>query len=145
MEPQAVTLTSTRRFAASPAEIWAAYADPARLAQWWGPNGFRNTFRTFDFRTGGTWTYVMHSPDGHDFDGHRVFRELVAPERIVMRHTGAMHNFLMTVTLAEADGGTDMTWVLDFDPDLETYKFQDIILAANEENFDRLAAHLAAE
>jgi uncharacterized protein YndB with AHSA1/START domain len=139
-----LSLTSTRRFAAKPAAIWAAYADPQRLAQWWGPNGFRNTFNSFDFRPGGTWTYVMHGPDGGDFDGHRTFLELSEPERIVMRHTGSMHDFLMTVILEEASNGTDMTWVLDFDPDPDTFKIKDIILAANEENFDRLADHLAA-
>ncbi len=136
-------LTSTRRIAATPAAIWAAYADPERLAQWWGPKGFRNTFNSFDFRPGGTWTYVMHGPDGGDFDGHRTFLEVVEPERIVMRHTGSMHNFLMTVILDAAGGETDMTWVLDFDPDPHTHQLRDIILAANEENFDRLADHLA--
>jgi uncharacterized protein YndB with AHSA1/START domain len=142
---EGLSLTSTRRFAAPPAAIWAAYAEPERLAQWWGPKGFSNTFRTFDFRPGGTWTYVMHGPDGRDFDGHRTFLEVVEPKRIVMRHTGAMHNFLMTVIFKAADSETDMTWALDFDPDPETFKLKDIILAANEENFDRLAAHLAAE
>lgn len=144
MEAQGLSLTCTRRFAATPAAIWAAYAEPMRLAQWWGPKGFSNTFNSFDFRPGGTWTYVMHGPDGGDFKGHRTFLEVVEPTRIVMRHTGSMHNFLMTVILEDAGVGTDMTWVLDFDPDPHTHQLKDIILNANEENFDRLADHLAA-
>ena len=142
MTPDIMTLTSRRRLSASPAEVWAAYADPARLSEWWGPNGFRTTTHAFDFRPGGAWDYVMHGPDGQDFGGHRIFREIVAPSRLVARHEGSMHDFTMTVLLDEADGATDMTWMLDFDPNPSNEGLRDIILAANEENFDRLAAHL---
>ena len=142
MTPDIMTLTSRRRLSASPAEVWAAYADPARLSEWWGPNGFRTTTHAFDFRPGGAWDYVMHGPDGQDFGGHRIFREIVAPSRLVARHEGSMHDFTMTVLLDEADGATDMTWMLDFDPNPSNEGLRDIILAANEENFDRLAAYL---
>ncbi len=142
MSEERMILTSRRRLSAPPAEVWVAYADPARLAAWWGPNGFRTTTRAFDFRVGGAWDYVMHGPDGQDFGGHRTFREIAAPSRLVARHEGSMHDFTMTVLLDEADGGTDMTWVLDFDPNPSNDGLRDIILAANEENFDRLDAHL---
>ena len=144
MSEDRMLLTSRRRLAASPDEVWAAYADPERLAQWWGPNGFRTTTRTFDFRTGGTWDYVMHGPDGQDFGGHRTFLEVVEPSRLVARHEGLLHDFLMTVRLDAVEGGTDMTWELDFDPNPSNQGLRDIILAANEENFDRLEACLKA-
>jgi uncharacterized protein YndB with AHSA1/START domain len=35
----------------TPDEIYDAFADPARLAKWWGPDGFTNTFEIFEFRT----------------------------------------------------------------------------------------------
>lgn len=142
MTQDVMTLTSRRRLSASPDEVWAAYADPARLAEWWGPNGFRTTTQAFDFRDGGVWDYVMHGPDGQDFGGHRIFREIAAPSRLVARHEGSMHDFTMTVVLEEADGDTDMTWVLDFDPNPSNEGLRDIILAANEQNFDRLETHL---
>ena len=33
------TLTTGRVLAATPTEVLAAFADPERLARWWGPNG----------------------------------------------------------------------------------------------------------
>jgi uncharacterized protein YndB with AHSA1/START domain len=47
------TFTTTREIPASPAAVFAAFQDPARLARWWGPNGFTTTFETFEFRPGG--------------------------------------------------------------------------------------------
>lgn len=137
-----MNLTSRRHLKASPADIWAAFADPARLAVWWGPNGFRTDTHAFDLRQGGHWSFTMHGPDGNSFDGDRTFTEVAPPSRLVARHEGAMHGFLMTVLLDAAEGGTAMTWELDFDPDPSNAGLRDIILKANEENFDRLAVHL---
>lgn len=137
-------LTSRRRLSATPETVWAAFADADRLGKWWGPNGFSTTTRHFDFRQGGTWDYVMHSPDGQDFPGHRTFTEIAAPLRLVARHEGSMHDFTMAVTLEPAGDGTEMAWVLDFDPHPSNAALKDIILGANEENFDRLEAHLAS-
>ena len=39
-----------RHFAAPPAAVFAALAAPDRLARWWGPDGFANTFDVFDFQ-----------------------------------------------------------------------------------------------
>lgn len=141
---EAMSLTSRRKLSTAPATVWAAFADPDRLAAWWGPNGFHTTTQVFDFRTGGRWSYVMHGPDGQDFGGDRTFVEVTEPSRLVARHEGAMHNFLMTVLLEPADDGANMTWLLDFDPHPSNESLRDIILTANEENFDRLEAHLAA-
>src|SRR5580700_6172332 len=47
--------------------VFAAWTDPKHLSQWWGPNGFTTTTSSFDFRPGGIWRFVMHGPDGRDY------------------------------------------------------------------------------
>lgn len=41
-------------------------------------------FRTIDLRPGGVFFHCMRSPEGRDFWGKGVFREIVVPERIVL-------------------------------------------------------------
>lgn len=53
--------------AAPRGRVFDAFADPARLAQWWVPAGFTNTVTEFDFRPGGAWRLVMRAPDGAEF------------------------------------------------------------------------------
>lgn len=43
-------------------KIFEAFRNPGLLAQWWGPEGFTNTFHTFDFRPDGVWEFIMHGP-----------------------------------------------------------------------------------
>lgn len=68
--------------------LWEAWTDPARLAVWWGPRGFRTTTHTMDFRVGGIWRYTMHGPDGTDYPNLIAFREIEKPERVVYDHSG---------------------------------------------------------
>jgi len=73
----------TRVFDAPRDLVWRAHSESERLAQWWGPKGFRLHSVKLDFRPGGVFHYGMRSPDGHDIWGRIVYREIVAPERIV--------------------------------------------------------------
>lgn len=36
-----------REIPASPSSVFSAFQDPSRLARWWGPDGFTNTFQTW--------------------------------------------------------------------------------------------------
>jgi uncharacterized protein YndB with AHSA1/START domain len=133
-------VVSSRVFPYSREELFSAFADPNRLARWWGPRGFRNTFAVCDFRAGGEWRFTMHGPDGTDFPNHSVFEE-VAPERIVIRHVSE-ERFTMTVTLDEEDGGTRLTWAMRFERAEVCRQIRGIVVPANEQNFDRLEAEL---
>ena len=42
--------------------------------------------RAFEFRAGGEWEFVMHGPDGTDYQEWILFREIVPPERIELLH-----------------------------------------------------------
>ncbi len=136
-------IISSRLLAAPPDLVFQAYSDPKRLARWWGPNGFTNTFHEFNFHPNGTWRYDMRGPDGTIYPNKSVFEE-VTPERIVLRHLEPMHHFVMTMTLAAESGGhTRLTWRMTHDSPEECAKVRPFVPRCNEENLDRLEAELA--
>lgn len=135
-------IVSTRTFAVPRERVFEAFHDPVRLARWWGPRGFRNTFEVFDPRPGGAWRSVLHGPDGVDYPNESVFLAVEAPARIVLRHVSGDHPFELTITLDEEGGGTRVTWRMRHDTAEHCAKVRSIVTRANEENFDRLAAEL---
>jgi uncharacterized protein YndB with AHSA1/START domain len=72
----------TRLIRSAPARVWAAWTDPTRVSDWWGPVGFSTTTSDWDLRPGGEWRFVMHGPDGTDY-GNRVRFETIVPERLL--------------------------------------------------------------
>ena len=120
-------------------QVFQAFADPARLARWWGPNGFTSTFTTFDFRPGGLWRFVMHGPDGANYQNECVFREVVAPERIVLEHLGEVHHFFLTITFTAQGGRTLVGWRQVFDTAEHKERIAKVVVEANEQNLSRLA------
>ena len=73
----------TRILDAPRALVFRTWIEPAHVARWWGPRGF-TTSCAIDARPGGAYRLVMRSDDGVEYPIAGVFRELVAPERIVM-------------------------------------------------------------
>jgi uncharacterized protein YndB with AHSA1/START domain len=110
-----------------------------------------------DVRPGGVVHFCMRSPEGRDYWGRWVFREIVPPERIVFTDTFADEEgnpveparyempdwpfeTLVTVTLTEDQGKTTLT----------LHHAVDLSLAESigamqgwSESLDRLAAELA--
>jgi uncharacterized protein YndB with AHSA1/START domain len=119
-----------------------AYRDPEQLKLWWGPNGFTNTFQSFDFRPGGAWTHTMHGPDGTDYRNESEFVEM-GPERIVVDHLRPMHRFRLTMSFDDLGDSTRVTWHMRFETAEECEKVRPWVEAGNEQNLDRLTAHLA--
>ena len=66
--------------------VFEAFTRVQHLSRWWGPEGFSTTTRSFEFRVGGDWDFVMHGPDGTDYQEWITWREIVPPERIALRH-----------------------------------------------------------
>ena len=137
-------IITSRVFPASRVELFQAFSDPARLAQWWGPVGFTNTFHEFDFRVGGAWRFTMRGPDGAAYAMDKQFAEIVRPERIVLRHSQPGHDFNLAMTFVARGEGTEVTWRMRFDDPAEGERLRAFLGPANEQNFDRLAAHLSA-
>jgi uncharacterized protein YndB with AHSA1/START domain len=115
-EPRAII--GTREFDAPRALVFSVWTDPKHLAQWWGPHGFTTTTHSFEFRPGGVWRFVMHGPDGRDYQNRVTFEEIVPPERIVYRHGGGDDvepvQFRTTVLLEDLGSRTRITWRGEF-------------------------------
>jgi uncharacterized protein YndB with AHSA1/START domain len=116
--PDAATIIGIREFDAPRDLVFSAWTDPKHLAQWWGPNGFTTTTYSFDMRPGGIWRFVMHGPDGRDYQNLVTFEEVVPPERLVYRHGGSDDvepvQFKQTVVFEDLGGRTRITWRGDF-------------------------------
>ena len=122
--------------------VWKAWTDPVHLARWWGPKGFTNTFHQFDLRPGGEWVFVMHGPDGANFDNKSVFVEIVPQERIVFDHL-SKPQFRVTASFEENIGRTDVTFRMTFKSADECAVLRAFVTKANEQNFDRIEDELA--
>jgi len=105
----------TRVFDAPRALLWKAWTDPKMLAQWFGPRGFTSSVPELDVRVGGALRIIMHGPDGNDYPMKGVFREVVAPERLVFTNIAidTQGNHLLegetAVEFAEKNGKTILT------------------------------------
>ncbi len=139
---EARTLATHRVLRATPEAIWRAWIEPERLARWWGPAGFTNTFEIFEPVPGGTWKFVMHGPNGADYPNESRFVELVPGERFVFDHV-VPPLFRMRVTFEPVAEGTRVEWRMLF-ADADTCdRVRAIVVEANEQNLDRLEDELA--
>jgi uncharacterized protein YndB with AHSA1/START domain len=66
--------------------VFEAFTDVRHLSRWWGPDGFSTTTRSFEFRVGRVWDFVMHGPDGADYQEWILWTEIVPPEAITLLH-----------------------------------------------------------
>jgi uncharacterized protein YndB with AHSA1/START domain len=133
----------TREFDAPRQRVWKAWTEAERLKQWWGPAGFKVHTCKVDLRPGGVFLYGMKAPDGSDMWGKFVYREIVAPERLVFivsfsdpkggvtRHPSSPDwplEMLSTVTFREQGGKTKITvqWLPhDSSTELERKTFEE--------------------
>ncbi|TXK76134.1 SRPBCC family protein [Paenibacillus sp. N3.4] len=133
-------LVSRRKIGAPRNLVYRAWTEPELLAQWWGPNGFTNTFHSFDLSLGGVWEYTMHGPNGVDYPNRSILQE-IGPECIVLRHESSPH-FILTATFEDVDGGTEITFRQTFETEKEYNNLKPICEEANEQNLDRLGSLL---
>ena len=135
------TFNHSRDIPATPAQVFAAISNPERLARWWGPNGFTNTFSDFDFKTGGKLSLVMHGPDGANYPNDNVFGEIIPNQKVVVEHP-MQPVFRLTIELAPSSTGTLVTWAQTFQSDDVARQIEHIVVPANDENLQRLQAEV---
>jgi uncharacterized protein YndB with AHSA1/START domain len=103
-------IAAVRIFDAPRDLVWKVWTDPEHVVQWWGPNGFTTTTYSMEVKPGGVWRFVMHGPDGRDYQNKITYLEVVKPERLVYKHGGDKEvepvNFHVTVTFRELGGKT---------------------------------------
>jgi len=147
-------LTITRIFDAPRELAWKAWTEPEWLKKWWGPQHFTAPVVRNDFRAGGKYLYCMRSPEGKDYWGTGVYREIIPMERLVLTdsfadekgnvvsasHYGMGEDFplelLVTVTFEAIGKRTKMILRHEGIPEGQ---MKEMTLAGWSESFDKLA------
>lgn len=132
------TFSTSREMPARVEEVFAAISDPTRLARWWGPAGFTNTFGICEFKTGGRWLFVMHGPDGKNYPNENVFAEIEVQRKVVIQHVSEPR-FRLTIELTPSAAGTYLAWSQAFEDEAVARNIEHIVVPSNEQNLDRLA------
>ncbi len=117
----------TRSFNAPRRLLWQAWSDVEHLKHWHAPAGCEIEFKRFDFREGGEFLSCIRNPAFGECWCLGTYMEIAEPERIVykMAMADADGNLIssaaaghvsewpdetvVTLTFAEADGGTLLT------------------------------------
>ena len=128
--------------------VFEAWTDPKQVVQWWGPRGFTTTIHEMDVRPGGVWRFVMHGPDGTDYDNKVVFVEVEKPDRLVYNHgpegQSDIKPFHVTVTFDEEEGKTRLTLRMVAESPAERDRMIEFgALEGGNQTLERLAEYLA--
>jgi uncharacterized protein YndB with AHSA1/START domain len=117
VEARLLEVSLTRRIAAPPEVVFAAWTDPKHLAEWWGPKGFTNPVCEADARVGGVIRIDMRGPDGVVYPMTGRFLQIDRPHRLVFtaspidEHGEPVMEVLNTVTFAKIDRGTEVSLI----------------------------------
>ena len=82
-DPDALALTLTAEFDASPERVWQLWADPRQLERWWGPPTYPATFTAHHLAPGSHVEYHMTGPKGDEWHGYWDVVEVDPPGRLV--------------------------------------------------------------
>jgi uncharacterized protein YndB with AHSA1/START domain len=136
-----------RVFDAPRALVYRTWIEAKHLAHWWGPDGFTLTIHEMDVRPGGVWRYVMHGPDGVDYENEVVYDVIDEPVRLVFTHTGDAAPHQTTVTYAEVSGKTEVTVRMVFPSAAELKRVVERYGAVEglKQTLGRLAAYVAKD
>jgi uncharacterized protein YndB with AHSA1/START domain len=141
-------LVITRLFDAPRHLVFQAWTEPDRAARWWGPHGFITTYCDMDVRQGGAFRVCVRSPAGVEHWKQGIYREVVAPERLVFTFAWEDadaegkpgHQTQVTVTFAAHGDKTELTLRQAV---FETVATRDEHQRGRTSTLQRLAEHLA--
>ena len=107
------TFVIDRTYAASPARVFAAFADAETKKQWWGDDDIeKNADHVIDFRVGGRESMSGSVPDGSAlFTFDALYQDIVENSRIVYSYDMTMNGQRISVSVATLEfyanaGGT---------------------------------------
>jgi uncharacterized protein YndB with AHSA1/START domain len=140
LDEAAHTLRFTRRLAAPPERVFAAWTDPEQVACWWDAAGERLLRCEIDLRVGGGFTFVSRGHPDMAFAG--MYREIAPPSRLVFDAMGAEGR----VVLAAAEGGgTAMVVEIACASEAHLRQFVTMgVAAGTSQTMDNLVAHVAS-
>jgi len=106
------TLTIVRVLDAPRELVWQAWTEPAQFTRWAGCGGHSMPLSTIamDVRPGGEFRYTMvNETTGEEYPTAAIYREVVAPERLVWAYPDESEEVVATVMLTDlGDGRTKM-------------------------------------
>jgi len=144
-------IAMTRVFDAPRQLVFDAHTKPDLVRQWLlGPPGWSMPVCEMDVRVGGKYRYVWrHDREGTEMGMGGVYREIVAPERIVntekFDESWYPGEAVDTLVLVEQRGKTTLTLTVRY----ESWEARDAVLKSGMESgvaasYDRLAELLAS-
>lgn len=143
-------IAMTRVFDAPRDLVFEAYTKPELVKRWLGVHaGWSLAVCEIDLRVGGAYRYVWRGPDRAEMGMGGIYREVVAPERIVATEKFDQSWYpgeaVSTMALAEQGGRTTLTLTVRY----ESREARDAVLKSPMESgvaagFDKLAELLAS-
>jgi uncharacterized protein YndB with AHSA1/START domain len=141
----------TRVFDAPRTLVFDAFTKPDLVRKWLlGPEGWTMPVCEIDLRVGGSYRYVWRNAQGIEMGMGGVYREIVAPERVVATERFDQSWYpgeaVGTITLAEQSGKTMLTQTVLYD----SREAREVVLKSPMESgvvasYDRLAGLLASQ
>ena len=109
--------TFSRVFDANPQQVWQAWTDPDKAAQWWHPRGMTTPRDSvsIDAKVGGTYEYTMVDDlSGEEYRTGGTYREVIENEKLIFTwgNPGDVHAPVVTVTIEDLGELTRMTFEL---------------------------------
>jgi uncharacterized protein YndB with AHSA1/START domain len=108
------SVTIVRRIKASPAKVWAAITQPARMMQWWGVDAGPTLSVEADVRPGGRFSIVFRLLNGDEHNPTGVYREVIPEKKLVFTWEWPgtpERESLVTFRLEPFEGGTQLTLI----------------------------------
>ena len=138
----------TRVFNAPRHLVFDALTKPELIRRWYGPVGWSMVVCEIDLSVDGAWRFVSRRPDGKQIGQRGVYREIVAPERLVNTESWEDWNpgeLLVTTILIEHAGTTTLTMTSLFpSPEVRDMLIKSGMTSGAAETYDKLAACLAS-
>ena len=98
------TFVVERTYPASPARVFAAWADPAIKALWFrGPDESASGASEFDFRVGGRESSSGTAPNGQSYRYHALYQDIVPNQRIIYTYDMHLDDDRISVSLASIE------------------------------------------
>jgi uncharacterized protein YndB with AHSA1/START domain len=148
---EALTMTLTAEFDATPERVWQLWADPRQLERWWGPPTYPATFTKHDLSVGSRVEYHMTGPQGDQPRGYWDILETDPPRRLVVRDGFAnddgtpndqMPPGEMEVTIEEAGTGRTRMSILSRFPSAEA--MEQLLAMGQEEGMKEAVGQIDA-
>jgi uncharacterized protein YndB with AHSA1/START domain len=135
-------ISSSRALNAPLNIVYHAFENPKHLANWWGPEGFTNTFHEFNLQPGGKWILTMHGPEKGNYENASVFKT-IEPQKLITWERASKPLFNMEVAFEKlSNTKTKISFKMIFESAEECNKLKPFVIPKNEENFDRLEREL---